>query len=306
MAGGVINTGSHPALLWPGIKATWGQVYAEHPEEYPDLYEIEDSSQAYEKFVGLTGFDLAPIKPEGQPGEYDSEIQGGITTMVHIAYALGFQVTREELDDNLYEEVASRRSKANAFSMRQTIENVCAFLYNNAFVTTYFTTWDGAALCSASHVNATGGTFSNILSPAADLAESSLEDMAINIMQVQNDRGLRINLMPTSLLVAPQNWFNANRILKSVLTSASSNNAINVLKATNAYPGGIKMNHYFTSPGAWFTRTNCPEGMKMLWRHRPSFGDDNDFSTMNLLHMAYMRFSVNCVDARGIFGSNGP
>jgi len=306
MAGGVINTGSHPSLLWPGIKATWGQVYSEHPEEYTDLYEVGDSDKAYEKFVGLTGFGLAPIKPEGQPGTYDSEVQGGIPTMVHIAYSLGYQVTYEEMEDNLYEEVGTRRAKANAFSMRQTIENVCAFLYNNAFVTTYFTTWDGAALVSTAHVNATGGTFSNALSPAADLSESSLEDMSIQIMNVQNDRGLRINLMPTTLHVATANWYNANRIMKSVLQSATSNNAINVLKATNAYPGGIKMNHYFTSPNAWFARTNCPEGMMMLWRNRPDFRQDNDFPTRNALALAYMRFSVNCVDARGIFGSNGP
>src|SRR5207247_1337559 len=188
MAGGVINTGSHPSLLWPGIKAIWGQVYDEHPEEYVDLYDIGDSTQAYEKFVGLTGFGLAPVKPEGQPGTYDSEVQGGITTMVHIGYSLGYQVTKEELEDNLYEEVSSRRAKANAFSMRQTVENVCAFLYNNAFVTTYFTTWDGAALVSTAHVNATGGTFSNALNPAADMSESALEDMSIQIMNVQNDR----------------------------------------------------------------------------------------------------------------------
>lgn len=306
MAGGVINTGSHPALLWPGIKATWGQVYNQHAEEFPDLYDQGDSDKAYEKYVGLTGFGLAPIKPEGQPGTYDSEVQGGITTMVHIAYSLGYQVTEEELEDNLYGEVAERRAKANAFSMRQTIENVAAFLYNNAFVTTYFTTWDGAALVSTAHVNATGGTFSNALNPAADLSESALEDMSIQIMNVQNDRGLRINIMPTTLHVATANWYNANRIMKSVLQSASSNNAINVLKATNAYPGGIKLNHYFTSNNAWFVRTNCPEGMTMLWRKRPVFTQDNDFATKNALALSVMRLSVNCIDARGIFGSNGP
>jgi hypothetical protein len=306
MAGGVINTGSHPSLLWPGIKAIWGQVYNEHPEEYPDLYTVGDTDKAYEKIVGLTGFGLAPVKPEGQPGTYDSEVQGGITTMVPISYSLGYQVTWEEMENNLYEEVSTNRAKANAFSMRQTMENVGAFLYNNAFVTTYFTTWDGAALVSTSHTNATGGTFSNALSPAADLSESSLEDMSIQIMNVQNDRGLRINLMPTTLHVATANWYNANRILKSVLQSASSNNAINVLKATNAFPGGIKMNHYFTSPNAWFVRTNAPQGMTWLWRWRPDFRQDNDFPTRNALALSYMGFSVNCADARGIFGSNGP
>lgn len=306
MAGGVINTGTHPALLWPGIKATWGQVYAEHMEEYSDLYEISDSSQAYEKYVGLTGFGLAPIKPEGQPLSYDTEVQAGVTTFVHIPYALGWQVTFEEQRDNLYEEVSTRRAKANAFSMRQTIENVGAFLYNNAFVTTYFTTWDGAALVSTAHVNATGGTWSNALNPAADLSEAALEDMSIQIMLANNDRGLKIAIMPTSLHVAPQNWYNANRILKSVLQPGSATNDINVLKATNAFPGGIKMNHYFTAPNAWFVRTNCPEGMMFLWRDKPMLDDDNDFATKNILHSSYMRFSLGCVDPRGIFGSNGP
>lgn len=306
MPAGVINTGTHPALLWPGIKGTWGQVYNAHATEYTDLYDVDTSDRAYEKFVGLTPFGLAPIKPEGQPGTYDSEVQGGITTMVHIAYSLGFQVTYEELQDNLYAEVAPNRAKANAFSMAQTVENVAAFLYNTAFVTTYFTLWDGASLISTAHVNATGGTFSNALNPAADLAESSLEDMSIQIMNVQDDRGNRINIQPTSLHVATANWYNANRILKSVLQSASSNNAINVLKATNAYPGGIKMNHYFTAPNAWFVRTNAPEGMKFLWRNKPDLQKDNDFATKNEQALSYMRFCVNAVDARGLFGSNGP
>ena len=306
MAGGVINTGSHPKLLWPGIKATWGQIYNEHAKEYPDLYDIGTSDKAYEQILGLTGFGLAPIKPEGQPITYDSEVQGGVTTMVHIAYSLGYQVTYEELRDNLYAEVGNRRAKANAFSMNQTVENVAAFLYNNAFVTTYFTTWDGVALISTAHVNATGGTFSNALSPAADLSEAALEDLTIQIMNVQNDRNLRVALMPMALHVSTQDWYNANRILKSVLQSSNSTNAINVLKATNALPGGIKMNHYFTAAHAWFIRTNAMEGMTMLWRDEPDFRQDNDFPTRNALAASYMRFSVNCADARGIFGSNGP
>lgn len=306
MAAGVINTGSHPKLLWPGVYATWGQVYNEWAEEYTDLYEVVDSDKAYEQLVGLTGFGLAPIKPEGQPGAYDSEVQGGITTVAHIAYALGFMVTKEERDDNQYKEVGERRAAANAFSMRQTIENVAAFLYNNAFSTTFFKLWDGAALCSSSHTNVTGGTFSNVLSPAADLSEAALEDLTIQVMNVVNDRGLHIAIMPTSLHVATAEWYNANRILKSVLQSSSSNNAINVLKATNALPGGIKMNHYFTSPHAWFLRTNAPQGMKFFWRQRPDLEQDNDFDTKNSKALAYMRLAVTAADGRGLFGSNGP
>ena len=303
---GVINTGTHPKLLWPGVHATWGQVYSEHPVEYTDLYNVEDSTKAYEQDVQITGFGLAPVKGQGAPIQYDSESQGAVTTYQHIAYALGYIVTHEELKDNLYEEVATRRAKSNAFSMTQTIENVGAFLYNNAFSTTYFTTADGAALVSTAHVNVTGGTYSNALSPAADLSEAALEDMCIQIMGTQNDRGLLINIMPTSLHVPRQEYFNAHRILKSVLQSNTANNNVNVLKATNAFPGGIKLNHYFTAPHAWFVRTNCPQGMTLFWRERPSFDQDNDFDTKNAKAASYMRLSVGCTDPRGIFGSNGP
>ena len=303
---GVINTGSHPKLLWPGIHAIWGQVYAEHAKEYGDLYNELDSDKAYEQDVEVTGFGLAPVKAQGAPIQYDSEIQGIVTTYTHVAYALGYIVTYEELRDNLYEEVSMRRAKANAFSINQTIENAAAFLYNNAFSTTYYITADGAALVSTSHVNATGGTYSNALSPAADLSEAALEDLTIQIMGTQNDRGLLINIMPESLHIPRQEFYNANRILKSVLQSNTANNNINVLKAVNAFPKGIKLNHYFTAPHAWFIRTNCPNGMQMFWRDRPQFDQDNDFDTKNAKAATYMRFSVGASDPRGIFGSNGP
>lgn len=306
MPAGIINTGSHPKLLWPGIHAIWGQVYSEHAEEYRDLYEVYDTKQAYEEEIQVTGFGLAPIKGQGTAYQDDSEVQGVLTRYTPIAYALGYKVTYEEQQDNLYEVVSMRRAKANAFSMRQTIENIAAFPYNNAFSTSFFTTGDGASLVSTAHVQATGGTFSNALSPAADLAESSLEDLTIQIMGTTTDRGLLINIMPMSLHIARQEWYNANRILKSVLQSNTSNNNINVLKATNAFPGGIKMNHYFTSPHAWFIRTNCPEGMKFFWREHPTFKRDNDFDTMNLKAFSYMRLDVGCTDPRSIAGSNGP
>lgn len=306
MPGGVINTASHPKLLWPGVKAVWGQVYDEHSEEYPDLYDQDTSDKAYEQDVQVTGFGLAPQKPQGAPVSYDSEVQGWVTTYAHIAYALGYIVTHEEIKDNQYKIVATRRAKANAFSIRQTVENVGAFLYNNAFSTTYFTTPDGKALCASDHANPTGGTFSNALTPAADLSEAALEDLGIQIMNATQDRGLRIAIMPRSLIIPTAEWYNANRILKSVLQSNTANNNINVLKATNAFPEGIKMNHYLTSTTAWFVRTNCPDGMKQYWRERPAFDQDNDFDTKNQKASTYMRFSVGCTDPRGLFGSNGP
>lgn len=303
---GVINTGSHPKLLWPGIHEIWGQIYDAHPVEYTDLYETKNSKQAYEQDVQVTGFGLAPVKGQGAPVTYDSEMQGWISTYAHIAYALGYIVTYEELQDNLYKQVSQRRAAANAFSCAQTIENVAAFLYNNAFVSTYFAMPDGQPLVSAAHVNPSGGTFSNALTPGADLSEASLEDIGIQIMNATQDRGLRISVMPRSLHIATQEWYNANRILKSVLQSNTANNNINVLKATNAFPEGIKMNHYFTQPNAWFVRTNIPNGMTMFWREKPNFSQDNDFDTKNAKAATYLRFSVGCTDPRGIYGSNGP
>lgn len=305
MPGGIITTGSHPKALWPGVHAFWGQVYNEHAAEYPDLYDILDSDKAYEEDTQITGFGLAPVKAQGTSISYDSEVQGPTARYTHIAYALGYIVTFEELRDNRYEVVAMRRTKANAFSINQTIENISAGPYNNAFSASYPVA-DGVALCSASHVNTTGGTYSNALTPAADLAEASLEDITIQIMGIQTDRGLPISIMPQSLHIPRQEWYNANRILQSVLQNNTTNNAINVLKATNAFPKGIKMNHYFTSATAWFVKTNCPNGMQMFWRDRPMFDQDNDFDTKNAKAATYMRFSVGNTDPRGIFGSNGP
>lgn len=303
---GVINTGSHPKLLWPGIYTTWGQLYNEHMKEYEALYEIRESDKAYEQGVKIVGSGLAPVKAQGAPLSYDTEVQGFVTTYYHIAYALGYIVTWEEIRDNLYEEVSNRRVARNAFSINQTIENVCAFLYNNAFVSTYFTTGDGVPLISTSHVNVTGGTFSNALNPPADLSEAALEDICIQIMGAADDRGLLISVIPESLHLARQEYFNAMRIMKSVLQSNTGSNNINVLKAVNAFPKGIHMNHYFTSPHAWFVRTNVPNGMTMFWRDKPTFDKDNDFDTKNAKAATYMRFSVGATDPLGIFGSNGP
>jgi hypothetical protein len=306
MAGGIINTGSHPKALWPGVHAFWGQVYAEHMVEYTDLYDVLDSGMAYEEDVQITGFGLAPVKAEGASISYDSELQGPVSRYTHIAYALGYKVTYEELRDNLYETVSMRRAQANAFSITQTIENVAAAVYNDGFTGNLFLNADGQPLCSSGHLNTTGGTYSNVLSPGADLSEASLEDMCIQIMGVQTDRGLLVSILPQSLHIARQEWFNANRILKSVLQPDSGNNNINVLKATNAFPKGVKMNHYFTAPHAWFVRTNCPNGMQMFWRDKPQFDQDNDFDTKNAKAATYMRFSVGNTDPRAIFGSNGP
>ena len=302
---GIITTASHPKALWPGIKAWWGQVYDEHKEEYSALFDSDTSSMNYEEDVQLTGFGLAPVKSEGSGVAYDSEIQGFTTRYTHIAYALGYIVTKEELDDNLYEQVSRRRSAALAMSFRQTKENVGANIYNRAFNGTYLG-GDGVALCSTAHPNTSGGTFANKPSVDADLSEASLEDALTAIMGFQNDRGLLINVMPKSLVVARQNFWNAHRILKSAYTPSTANNAVNVLVATNALPEGIVMNHYLTSPNAWFVRTNIQNGLKYYSRVGIQFDQDNDFDTMNAKAKGYERYSFGWTDPRAIYGVNGP
>ena len=300
-------TSNHPKALWPGVKGFWGRTYNDHVTEYTDLFDVETSEQAYEEFVQITGFGLAPVKPQGKAAEYDSETQGPTTRFVHLAYALGYIVTHEELKDNLYMEVSKTRATSNARAFRQTKERVCANIYNRAFSASY-TGADGVALCATNHPNTSGGTFSNKLLVDADLSEAALEDMLIQIMQATDDRGLLINLMPKSLHIAAANWFNANRILKSVLQPGTGNNDINVLNATNAIPGGVKLNHYLTSPQAWFVRTNVESGKGMLFLEREgiSFDQDNDFDTKNAKALGYERYSVGFIDPRAVYGSNGP
>jgi hypothetical protein len=302
---GVINTGTHPKLLWPGIHTVWGQVYESHPKEYEDLYDTETSKKAYEQDVQVTGFGLATVKGQGAPIQYDGEEQGYVSTYTHVAYALGYIVTFEEREDNQYKEVATRRAKANAFSINQTVETVSALIYNDAFTGSYYLGADGVSLINASHPQVSGGTFSNLITAAADLSEVALENLNIQIMNMTMDKGLKIAAMAESLHVSTADWYNANRILKSVLQNNTSTNAINVLKATNAFPKGIKMNHYFTDSDAWFLRTNIPNGMTMFWRQKPQFDQDNDFDTKNAKAATYMRFSLGNTDPRGIFGSPG-
>ncbi len=299
----VITSGAHPKALWPGVKAWWGRTYTEHKVEYTDLFDTDTSEKQYEEDVQVTGFGLAPIKPEGTAVSYDSEVQGFVSRYTHVAYALGYIVTHEELRDNLYEVVSKRRSQALAFSHRQTKENVAANVYNRAFNTS-FTFGDGKAMIVTDHPSKSGDQ-SNALTIAADLSEASLEDLIIQIMGATNDRGLKFNNMPRSLLVPRQLWFEANRILKSVLQYDTANNAINALRATNAIPEGIKVNHYFTDVDAWFLRTNVQRGMLHYEREAIDFDQDNDFDTKNAKAKCYERYSFGMTDFRQLYGSPG-
>lgn len=301
---GVINTSNHPKALWPGVKAWWGKAYNDHQTEYTDLFDTFSSDKSYEEDVQIVGFGVVPQKAQGASVTYDSEVQGPTTRYTNVAYALGYIVTHEELKDDLYSEVSNTRASALARSFRQTKERVGAGIYNRA-TTSGYVGGDGVTLLSTVHPNTSGGTFSNKLSVDADLSESALEDLIIQIMQATDDRGLLINLMPKSLHIAPANWFNANRILKSEYQTDTANNNINVIKATGALPMGVKINHYFTDSDAWFVRTDCPNGMKYYEREAMMFDQDNDFDTMNAKAKGYERYVFGWTDPRAVFGSTG-
>jgi hypothetical protein len=298
----VITTGTHPKALWPGVKAFWGRSYNEHPVEYLDLFDKQTSDKAYEEEVEITGFGLAPVKPQGAQIFYDIEVQGPVSRFTHVAYALGYIVTYEELRDDLYEVVSKRRASQLAFSMRQTKENVLAGLYNLAFSSSSLGA-DGQSMVASAHPTLSGNQ-SN-LGTAADISEVAIEDLVIQVMQCQNNRGMRISALPMSLHVPPQLWFEANRIYNSVLQNDTANNAINVLRAVGTFPKGIKVNHYFTSATAYFIRTNIPNGLTYFERDGISFDQDNDFDTKNAKAACYERYSAYWADWRGIYANQG-
>lgn len=299
----VISTGNNPKLLWPGLNAVWGRDYTEYPKEYTDLFEIDTSDMNYEEEVEMTGFGLANIKPQGQATVYDTDTQGTVNRYTHIAYSLGFIVTREERDDNLYEKNAIKRTKGLAFSFRQTRENVGANVYNRGFNSSY-TGGDGQPLFSTAHPSLSGNQ-SNTLAVAADMSEASLEDLTIQIGQAVNSRGLKIALVPQKLIVPINLQYEAARILKSTLQNDTANNAINAMKAMGIFPDGVAINHYLTDTDAFFIRTNAPEGMKWFDRTPTEFKEDGDFDTDNWKYKGYMRFSTGWSDFRGAYGSPG-
>lgn len=298
----VIGTGNHPKALWPGVKGWWGRQYAAHIPEFPMLFDMESSGQNFEEDVELTGFGLAPIKSEGASVMYDSEAQGVVNRAVHVAYALGYIVTREELDDSLYEIVSKRRVQALAFSMNQTKENVAANVYNRAFNSSY-TFGDGVELLATNHPTVTGSQ-SNELATPADLSEASLEDLTIQIMKATNSKGLHIAIMPKTLILPPDLYYEACRILDSQLRSGTAENDVNALKLKGVIPE-VAINHYLTDTDAFFIRTNVPRGMIGYNRVPVEFTKDSDFNTDNALAKAYERYSFSIGDWRGLYGSPG-
>lgn len=296
--------------LYPGVNAWFGKAYAELPVQWTSLFDTHTSRRRYEEDVGLSSFGLASIKDEGDTVAYDAERQGFTTRYQHATIGLGFIVTREAVEDDLYDVVAQNKAQGLAFSMRQTEEVIAANVYNRAFNTS-FLGGDGSTLIacaaggSASHPNIAGGTWTNGPTTAADLSEASLEQASIDIMKYTNDRGLRIQVIPNKLIIPVDLVFEAERILQTEKRVATANNDINALKKMGKFPGGIVSNHYLTDTDAWFIKTNVPHGLKHWTRRGLEFSIDNDFDTENAKFKATKRFSVGWTDARAIYGSPG-
>ena len=301
---GVILTGLHPKALWPGVEKWFGIGYGEHPEQYRDLFEvIEKPNRAYVEDVMTGPFPMLPAKPQGNPVSYMTHAQVYTTRYTFVTYAGGFQVSEEEIEFNLYADLAASRAKGLGFAKRQTVETISANVYNRAFNTSYLG-GDGVVLCATTHPSAVGN-WSNLLSPAADMSEAALEDLVIQILQAEDHIGNKIQLMAESLHVPPALWIEANRILKSTLQNDTANNAINVLRVTGEFPKGIKVNNYFTDSDAFFARTNCPDGMKFFNSKDVPLQQANDFDTGNAKAKTAKWFVPGWSDPRALYASPG-
>lgn len=301
---GIITSASFAKSLWPGINAWYGKEYSDYATEYDKLFDSFTSRKAFEEDVGITSFGLAKVKPEGGSIQYDSENQTWTTRYRHINYALGFIITQEIMDDDLYDVVGQRRAKGLARSIRQTKEVIGANVYNRAYNSSY-TGGDGKSLLASDHPNFAGGTWSNVLSVASDLSEAALEQAFIDISLFRDDRGLLIQVMPECLIIPPQLKFEADRILKTQNRVGTDLNDINALREEGIFPKGVMVNHFFTDVDAWFIRTNVPDGMKYFSRKPAEFDIDNDFDTSNAKFKAQERYSFGWTDPRGLYGSPG-
>jgi len=299
----VITTGAHPKALWPGVHAFVMGEYDEFPTEYTEIFDVENSKMQYEEDVATTGFGLASIKAEGAAVTYDTHTQGWTKRYTHVAYASGYIVTREELDDNQYKSRSFKRGKALAFAFKTTKEIVAANVLNRGFNSSY-TGGDGKEMLATDHPTLSGNQ-ANEPATDADLSEASLESLLTQIMLAKNDRGLQIGIRPQKLIVDPTGAFEAERIIKSNLQNDTANNAINAVKSMGLLPGGICVNHYLTDTDAWFVKTNVSNGLMMFQRTPYEFTQDNDFDTMNAKAKGYERYSVGWTDWRSLYGSKG-
>jgi len=289
--------------LLPGLNALFGMEYAKYGEEHAEIYETESSDRSFEEEVKLSGFSAAPVKNEGAAIEYDSAQEAWTARYTHETIAMGFSITEEAMEDNLYDSLSSRYTKALARAMAYTKQVKAAAVLNNAFSGTTY--GDGKVLCATDHPLVSGGTNSNRPAVAADLNETSLEAAVIQIAGWTDERGLLIAAKPRKLIVPPALQFVATRLLDTEGRVGTADNDLNALRNNGSIPEGYSVNHYLTDTNAWFLLTDVPNGLKHFVRTPMATSMDADFDTGNARYKARERYSFGVSDPLGVFGSPG-
>jgi hypothetical protein len=290
--------------LLPGLNALFGLQYKTYDQEHEEIYETETSERSFEEETKLSGFSAAPVKNEGSALAYDNAQEAWTARYNHETIALGFSLTEEAIEDNLYDSLSARYTKGLARAMAYTKQVKAAAVINNGFSTQYVG-GDGVSLFSTAHPLVNGGTNSNRPSTGADLNETSLEAAVIQIAAWTDERGLLIASKPTKLIVPPALQFVATRLLETSLRVGTTDNDINALKNNGSIPGGYAINHYLTDTNGWYLCTDVPNGMKHFVRTPLSNGMDGDFDTGNVRYKSRERYSFGYSDPLGIFGSPG-
>ena len=289
--------------LLPGLNALFGLEYKKYGEEHKEIFETETSERSFEEETKLSGFSAAPVKSEGAAIAYDNAQEAWTARYQHETIALGFSITEEAVEDNLYDSLSARYTKGLARAMAYTKQVKAATILNQAFAggPTY---GDGFVLCSPSHPLVSGGTNSNT-GGAADLNETSLEAAVIQIAGWTDERGLLIAAKPVKLVLPPALMFVGTRLLETELRVSTNNNDINALKNNGSIPGGYCINHFLTDTNAWFLTTDVPNGLKHFVRTPLSNSMDGDFDTGNVRYKSRERYSFGASDPLGIFGASG-
>jgi hypothetical protein len=290
--------------LEPGLNALFGLEYNKYENEHAEIFATEASDRAFEEEVMLTGFGSAPVKNEGAAVTFDQASESFTARYTHETIAMAFAITEEAIEDNLYDRLAARYTRALARSMANTKQVKAANVLNNAFNSS-FAGGDGKELCATDHPIATGGTFANELSVAADLSETSLEQSMIDIAAFVDERGLKIAMQGAKLVIPKELQFTAERILKTPQRVGTADNDINAMANMGMIPQGYRVNHYLTDTDAFFIMTDAPNGMKMFVRSPIKTAVEGDFDTGNVRFKARERYSFGFSDPRGIFGSPG-
>ena len=289
--------------LLPGLNALYGLEYAKYEDEHAEIYETENSERSFEEEVKLSGFGAAPVKAEGSAISYDNAQEHYTARYNHETIAMGFSITEEAMEDNLYDSLSARYTKALARAMAYTKQTKAANILNTGFTT--FQSGDGVALFSASHPTVAGGTNANTLAVAADLNETSLEQAVIDIAAFTDERGLLIAARPRKLIVPPALMFVATRLLQTELRTGTADNDTNALRSNGSIPEGYRVNHYLTDTDAFFITTDVPNGLKHFVRTPMATSMDGDFDTGNVRYKARERYSFGVYDPLGIYGSPG-